>query len=108
MSDPMAQDFDGLSSAEDFFTRIDVDYDPHIVAVNRLHILKRFNEYLAAEGALEAKSEDARWAFYKECLSRAYGDFVHSSAREEKVLAVFKRGQNGFVALSDITRPGRP
>lgn len=108
MTSAMAQDFDGLSSAEDFFTRIGVDFDPHIVAVNRLHILKRFNQYLADETGLDAKSEDARWAIYRDCLGRAYGDFVNSSAREEKVFAVFQRGQNGFVALSAVKRPERP
>ena len=36
-----------LSSAEDFFVYLKVDFDPALLRVARLHILKRMGKYLA-------------------------------------------------------------
>lgn len=98
----LAQDLAGLSSAEDFLTFLDVAYDPAIVAICRLHILKRFHTYLDALKGLEEMSVQERRTLYREQLTHAYTDFVHSSARAEKVFPVFRRQDNAFVALSAI------
>jgi len=74
----------GLSAAEDFFEALDVPYDPRVLAVSRLHVLKRFQEYLIA---YEAPDE----IILRECLKRAHDDFVRSDARSEKVFAVFRQ-----------------
>jgi nitrogenase-stabilizing/protective protein len=79
----------GLSSAEEFLDFLEVDYRQPVVNVNRLHILKRFNQYLARHtfsGATDAELK----AEYKALLEQAYGDFVKSDAATEKVFKVFQ------------------
>ena len=38
-----------LSSAEEFFAVLGVEFDPAVLRVARLHILRRMGEYLHAE-----------------------------------------------------------
>lgn len=85
-------DFHELSSAEDFLGYFGIEFDAHVVQVNRLHILQRFHDYLARQGALPA-GEDARRAVYRQLLSAAYTDFVASDAQSERVFKVFHRRQ---------------
>lgn len=77
------------SSAEDFFELLGVDYDPKVVNVARLHILRRMGQYLAAEDF--AGVPDA--AVTERCravLERAYADFVASSPIDQRVFKVLK------------------
>ena len=101
MSD-FSRELSELSSAEDFFAYFDIAYDPQVMTVNRLHILKRFSAYLAEVAGLDAMTDETRRAAYRDGLLRAYDDFVSSSARVEKVFPVFRRGGNAFVALSSV------
>ncbi len=91
-----------LQSAEDFLQFFQVDYDPSVVQVNRLHILQRFHNYLAAQPMPETVT--ACFAHYRHWLQQAYQSFVGSSAQQEKVLKVFRRNQpgQGFVSLDAI------
>lgn len=73
-----------MSSAEDFLNYFEITFNQKVVEVNRLHILKRFQDYLEETHALDQ-------ADYAECLQRAYQDFVESDALTEKVFAVFHR-----------------
>lgn len=98
------EEIEELESAEDFLQFFELDYEPSIVHVNRLHILQRFHDYLAqAEDQLPV-DEDALRAVHKQLLSRAYHDFVESDAQTEKVFKVFKMSepQTVFVPLGDI------
>jgi nitrogenase-stabilizing/protective protein len=106
MSD-LSGDLAQLSSAEDFLSYFGIAVDPHVVAVNRLHILKRFNQYLAREDGFDAQDDGTKRTLYRKWLTRAYQDFVSSSAQDEKVFPVFRRGQGGFVALSSLRRSER-
>jgi len=87
-----------LSSAEDFFAYFAVPFDERVVQVNRLHILKRFYQYLhqakglsldPAEG-LTSLGEVEMFKRYRELLARAYEDFVTSTPAHEKVFKVFQ------------------
>ncbi|MDD2864431.1 MAG: nitrogenase-stabilizing/protective protein NifW [Methylococcales bacterium] len=98
------EEMEELESAEDFLQYFQLDYEPSVVHVNRLHILQRFNTYLTqAESSMPADDE-AKKIIYKNLLARAYQDFVESDALTEKVFKVFKMGDesNNFVSLSDI------
>jgi len=80
-----------LSSAEDFFTFLDAGYDPAVLDVVRLHILKRMGEYLRKNknGLAEADEQTAR-ALCRAHLERAYSDFVESTPLEQRVFKVLK------------------
>jgi nitrogenase-stabilizing/protective protein len=77
-----------LSSAEEFFRYLDVAYDPAVLNVARLHILKRMGEYLR-NATVESDDTKAR-AFFRAHLERAYLDFVNSSPIKERVFKVHK------------------
>ena len=85
----LKQALGNLSSAEEFFNFLGVEYDQRVVNVNRLHILKRFNQYMARH-SFGGGDDAALKAEYKMLLQRAYEDFVKSDAVTEKVFKVFQ------------------
>jgi nitrogenase-stabilizing/protective protein len=97
-----------LSAAEEFFATLDVAYDPHVLAVARLHILRRMGEYLRS-AELDGQPEAAQLVLCRAQLQRAYDDFVDSSPLEQRVFKVLQEAvaprHTGFVALADIAAP---
>ena len=93
-----------LESAEDFLQYFQLDYEPSVVHVNRLHILQRFHNYLQKAATDMPENEPAKRTVYSKLLQRAYQDFVESNAQTEKVFKVFSMGepQTAFVSLGDI------
>ncbi|MFM2056183.1 MAG: hypothetical protein RLY71_568 [Pseudomonadota bacterium] len=98
MDATLIQRMKALSSAEEFLDFFGVSFDPKVVQVNRLHILKRFYQYLrqaeglprqTAEGPAEL-DDVAMFRRYRELLTQAYQDFVQSTAAKEKVFKVFQ------------------
>lgn len=79
-----------FSSAEEFLDFLGVDYAPQVVHVNRLHILKRFQQYLGRDPVQEGLPEAEERAAYKDRLQHAYQDFVQSDSVTEKVFKVFQ------------------
>lgn len=77
------------TSAEEFFCILGVGYDPKLLNVARLHILKRMGQYLASED-LAGLSNEAVTARCQAVLERAYQDFVGSSPLEQRVFKVLK------------------
>jgi nitrogenase-stabilizing/protective protein len=96
-------DLDELSSAEDFLEYFNIEYQPAVVQVNRLHILQRFHDYLAEVSDMP-EDDKARYALYADLLKGAYQDFVTSDAVTEKVFKVFRmhEPQEAFVPLTDL------
>ena len=95
-----------LSSAEDFFTGLGVPFDPALVSVARLHILKRMGEYLATDD-LEGLPDRFVVARARAMLERAYQDFVSSSPLEQRVFKVLKSAvapppDQPFVSIDDL------
>lgn len=92
-----------LSAAEEFFAFLSVPYEPSVVHVNRLHILKRFNQYLRTTKPDVADLEsDAQFQACRNLLIRAYGDFVRSTPAQEKVFKVFQDADGGHVGLDSL------
>jgi nitrogenase-stabilizing/protective protein len=91
-----------LSAAEDFFEVLDVPYERTVLNVNRLHILKRFNQYLRTTSELEKLNEYEQRFLCRELLSKAYQDFVRSTPAQEKVFKVFQDAEGGHVTLDNV------
>ena len=101
----LEDDMQDLVSAEDFLQFFDIEYDPSVVHVNRLHILQRFHNYLTEITKLP-DDEDARKEIYGGYLAQAYNDFVNSDAITEKVFKVLQDASKpaGFVSLDMIAK----
>jgi len=94
--------FEALSAAEDFFAFLGVPFDPRVVGVKRLHILKRFNERLAKLDTA-GLDEDALRAGHTAALAAAYDEFLTVEPRDAKLFKVFRQGR-AFVPLTEIGR----
>jgi nitrogenase-stabilizing/protective protein len=99
---PLFASLHGLSSAEDIFRHFDVEFDQAVLNVNRLHILKRFNEYLSQANGLDAMTVADALGAGREMLSRSYCDFVNSSAVEQKVFRRLHRGTTQRIAVDSL------
>lgn len=86
---PMLEQLQRLSSAEEFFHFFNLDYEQSVLNVSRLHILKRFNQYLARE-TFAGLPEAQQLARGRTLLARAYSDFLSTTAQEAKLFKVFQ------------------
>ena len=102
----------GLSSAEDFFHTLGILYDPRILNVARLHILKRMGQYLAEED-FEGLPDRVIAARARSTLERAYSDFEATSPLSQRIFKVLKdhdpdkpaEKRGAFVALETALKP---
>jgi nitrogenase-stabilizing/protective protein len=90
-----------LSSTEEFFEALGVDYEPSVIQVARLHILRRMGEYLHQSNLESVTDEEAREAC-RNHLSKAYADFIASSPIEQRVFKVLKD------AVKPVEEPKKP
>jgi nitrogenase-stabilizing/protective protein len=90
------EDLSKLSSAEEFFFYLDVSYDPSVLNVARLHILRRMGDNIR-KNTTAPEEADAR-AYFRAHLAQAYSDFVHSSPLKERVFKVHKDAARSIVA----------
>jgi len=100
-------DLNRLSSAEDFFNHLGVAFDPAVVRVSRLHIMRRMGQYLKGleiDGFFDGKSDDEIKALCAEHLAQAYQDFVESSPIEQRLFKVHKDA----VAPKEEVKPNKP
>jgi nitrogenase-stabilizing/protective protein len=67
-----------------------VPFEQSVVNVSRLHILKRFFQYIRQQTLPSADDELALYTVYREQLVKAYADFVRSTPAREKVFKVFQ------------------
>lgn len=79
----------GLSAAEEFFAVLRVSYDPKVLNVSRLHIMKRMGQYLAEEDFFDLPDQVIA-ARARAMLERAYEDFATSSPLKHRVFKVLQ------------------
>ena len=106
-----------LDTAEAFLDHFGIAYDESIVRRARLHILQRFHDYLAtAEQPVANKpAGDGANGLVRDCLARAYEDFVRSDPLTERVFKVLQDAKapppapagRMFVPLDAVTGTGR-
>ncbi len=102
-----------LSSAEEFFDYLDVSYDPAVVRVARLHILRRMGQYLKQsdlDDIFNGLNDAEIRQICRAHLEQAYQDFVKSSPIQERIFKVHKDAVQPkpepvkpFVSLESLT-----
>lgn len=97
---PTLAQFNQLKDAEEYFQFFDLPYDPQILNINRLHILRKFSQLVQAED--KTQSEAQLLSAYRKALQTAYDLFLTSSGVEQKLFKVFQDKPKNVVMVSDI------
>jgi nitrogenase-stabilizing/protective protein len=86
LADELAQ----VECAEDIFARLGVDFDPRVMAVHRLHVLRRFGiEVQRMETQGTSMSEAERERRYQRALADAHAHFANPTGSTEPRLPNF-------------------
>jgi nitrogenase-stabilizing/protective protein len=101
LATPTLAQFNQLKDAEDYFQFFGLSYDPQVVNVNRLHILRKFSQLVQAID--KDQSEAELLAAYGQALQTAYTLFLTSTSVEQKLFKVFQDRPKNVVKLSEIT-----
>lgn len=102
MSGTLAE-FKTIVDAEQYFEFFGLEYDQTFVNVNRLHILKKFSQYIdEIDEKFPDLNESDRLSQYKTALELAYELFQTSTPVEQKLFKVFNDKPRNVVLLSDI------
>lgn len=96
-----------LSAAEEFLEFFCLPYEQSVLNVSRLHILKRFYQYMRQEQGFDTLDEVEMFKRLRLLLARAYGDFVRSTPAREKVFKVLQNADSQSVSLESLRRTMR-
>ncbi|NJM73280.1 MAG: nitrogenase-stabilizing/protective protein NifW [Scytonema sp. RU_4_4] len=96
--------FKKLEDAEEYFEFFQLPYDQKVVNVNRLHILKKFSQFIKEidENDTDLSILD-RFSKYREALEQAYQVFLESTPQEQKLFKVFNQKPKNVITLTEIT-----
>jgi len=95
--------FNTLSKAEEYLEFFGISYDSRIVNVNRLHILKKFSQFIRENGIDATSLEDAdTFEQTRDALASAYHLFTTSTSVEQKLFKVFQAHPSNVVLVSEI------
>ncbi|MEL6137985.1 MAG: nitrogenase-stabilizing/protective protein NifW [Cyanobacteria bacterium J06628_6] len=92
--------FNQLRDAEEYFEFFGLPYDPQIVNINRLHILRKFSQL--TRDVDKSKGDAHILNAYCQALQTAYDLFLTSSSVEQKLFKVFQTRPKNVVMVSDI------
>ncbi|MBW4612927.1 MAG: nitrogenase-stabilizing/protective protein NifW [Desmonostoc vinosum HA7617-LM4] len=96
-------EFKRLADAEEYFLFFNLPYDQKFVNVNRLHILKKFSQYIREiDHNSPNLSEEERLHEYSLALQKAYEVFLESTPQEQKLFKVFNEKPKNVVRLTEI------
>jgi nitrogenase-stabilizing/protective protein len=91
-------------NAEDYFAALDVPFDPQVLRVNRLHILRMFGPALQAYLAGPMDDEPQAAERLRSALATAHDTFTSSTALDHRLFKVLQdRAPRGFVSLGSVT-----
>ena len=97
-------EFKQLVDAEEFFKFFNLSYDLEVVNVNRLHILKKFSQYMKEiDDNSSDLSQEEKLNQYSLALQKAYQVFIDSTPHEQKLFKVFNDKPKNVVTLTEIT-----
>ncbi len=97
-------EFKQLVDAEEFFKFFNLSYDLEVVNVNRLHILKKFSQYMKEiDDNSPDLSQEEKLNQYSLALQKAYQVFIDSTPHEQKLFKVFNDKPKNVVTLTEIT-----
>lgn len=91
-----------LSSAEDFLEFFGLPYEESVLNISRLHILKRFFQYMRQEQVMDMTNETEMFLHMRRLLARSYNDFVQSTPAREKVFSVFQKMDGQRVPITSL------
>ncbi|WGV26687.1 nitrogenase-stabilizing/protective protein NifW [Halotia branconii] len=98
------EEFQKLVDTEEFLQFFELPYDQTFVNVNRLHILKKFSQYMAeVDDKFPDLTPEAKLSQYSLALQKAYELFLESSPHEQKLFKVFNDKPKNVVTLTEIT-----
>jgi nitrogenase-stabilizing/protective protein len=96
--------FNKLVDAEEYFEFFQLPYDQKFVNVNRLHILKKFSQFMGeVDGKYPELNTEEKLNKYREALEQAYQVFTDSTPLEQKLFKVFNEQPKNIVMLRDLT-----
>lgn len=96
-------EFKKLVDAEEYLEFFQIPYDAQVVNVNRLHILKKFSQYVKEIDATSAGlNTEEKLNQYRAALASAYEVFLSSNSLEQKLFKVFNDKPQNVVMLNDI------
>ena len=97
-------EFKKLVDVEEFFIFFNLSYDQKFVNVNRLHILKKFSQFMSQiDDTYPQISDEERLEKYCVALEQAYQVFIESTPHEQKLFKVFNDKRKNVVTLTEIT-----
>ncbi|RCJ29012.1 nitrogenase stabilizing/protective protein [Nostoc minutum NIES-26] len=98
------EEFKQLVDTEEFLQFFNLPYDEKFVNVNRLHILKKFSQYIREidDNSPDLSAEE-KLNQYSLALQKAYEVFLESTPHEQKLFKVFNDKPKNVVTLTEIT-----